>query len=214
MILISLSAVAAFPDAAFSNDKPYVSKKLHYAYITGYSDGSFRPYEFITRQEAAVIVCRLTDIASDNVYKKFKDVGADNWSYDAVERLYNMGIISGYDDGSFRPEVNITRAEFAVMLYGFTKDNEPKKEFWDLKDHWAKEYIEKAAAGGWFAGYTDGKNAKMPLAAAVPLAVYCIAHFFAGMATAASFAFIVFSITLLWYAVLLLRAYNTTRVKK
>ena len=156
MILISLSAVAAFPDAALSKDKPYVSKKLHYAYITGYSDGSFRPYEFITRQEAAVIVCRLTDIASDNVYKKFKDVGADNWSYDAVERLYNMGIISGYDDGSFRPEENITRAEFAVMLYGFTKDNEPKKEFWDLKDHWAKEYIEKAAAGGWFAGYTDG----------------------------------------------------------
>ena len=64
------------------------------------------------------------------------------------------------------------------------------------------------------AGYTNGKNAKMPLAAAVPLAVYCVAHFFAGMATAASFAFIVFSITLLWYAVLLLRAYNTTRVKK
>ena len=89
MILISLSAVAAFPDAVFSKDKPYVSKKLHYAYITGYLDGSFRPYEFITRQEAAVIVCRLTDIASDNVYKKFKDVGADNWSYDAVERLYN-----------------------------------------------------------------------------------------------------------------------------
>mgnify|MGYP000263975114 CR=1 FL=1 len=77
MILISLSAVAAFPDAAFSKDKPYVSKKLHYAYITAYSDGSFTPYEFITRQEAAVIVCRLTDIASDNVYKKFKDVGAD-----------------------------------------------------------------------------------------------------------------------------------------
>lgn len=67
-----------------------------------------------------------------------------------------MGIISGYDDGSFRPEENITRAELAVMLYGFTKDNEPKKEFWDLKDHWAKEYIEKAVAGGWFAGYTDG----------------------------------------------------------
>ena len=67
MILISLSAVAAFPDATFSKDKPYVSKKLHYAYITGYSDGSFRPYEFITRQEAAVIVCRLTDIASANV---------------------------------------------------------------------------------------------------------------------------------------------------
>ena len=58
------------------------------------------------------------------------------------------------------------------------------------------------------AGYTTGKNAK------VPLAVYCVAHFSAGAATVASFAFIVFSIMLLWYAVLLLRAYNTTRVKK
>ena len=64
------------------------------------------------------------------------------------------------------------------------------------------------------AGYTTGKNAKMPIVAAVPLAVYCVAHFSAGAATVASFAFIVFSIMLLWYAVLLLRAYNTTRVKK
>lgn len=64
------------------------------------------------------------------------------------------------------------------------------------------------------AGYTTGKNAKMPIVAAVPLAVYCVAHFSAVAATVASFAFIVFSIMLLWYAVLLLRAYNTTRVKK
>ena len=64
------------------------------------------------------------------------------------------------------------------------------------------------------AGYTTEKNAKMPVVAAVPLAVYCVAHFSAGAATVASFAFIVFSIMLLWYAVLLLRAYNTTRVKK
>ncbi len=64
------------------------------------------------------------------------------------------------------------------------------------------------------AGYTTGKNAKMPVVAAVPLAVYCVAHFSAVVATVASFAFIVFSIMLLWYAVLLLRAYNTTRVKK
>ena len=64
------------------------------------------------------------------------------------------------------------------------------------------------------AGDTTGKNATMPIVAAVPLAVYCVAHFYAGAATVASFAFIVFSIMLLWYAVLLLRAYNTTRVKK
>ena len=54
----------------------------------------------------------------------------------------------------------------------------------------------------------------MPLAAAVPLAVYSVAHFIPSAAAVASMAFIVFSILLVWYAVLLLRAYNDARVKK
>lgn len=53
-----------------------------------------------------------------------------------------------------------------------------------------------------------------PTAAAVVLAVYSVAHFIPSAATVASMAFIVFSILLLWYAVLLLRAYNDARVKK
>lgn len=54
----------------------------------------------------------------------------------------------------------------------------------------------------------------MPAAAAVPLAVYTVAHFLPQAALAASAAFIVFSIMLLWYAVLMLRAYSAARVKK
>lgn len=59
-----------------------------------------------------------------------------------------------------------------------------------------------------------GQPAKtMPVAAAVPLAVYTIAHFLPQAAMVAAIAFVIFSVVLLWYAVLMLRAYNTARVK-
>lgn len=51
----------------------------------------------------------------------------------------------------------------------------------------------------------------MPLAATVPLAVYSVAHFLPSLTTVASLAFVVFSVVLLWYAVLMLRAYNAAR---
>lgn len=53
----------------------------------------------------------------------------------------------------------------------------------------------------------------MPVAAAVPLAVYTVAHFFPQAATVEAVAFVIFSVVLLWYAVLMLRAYNAARVK-
>lgn len=54
----------------------------------------------------------------------------------------------------------------------------------------------------------------MPLAAAVPLAVYSVAHFLPAASLAASAAFVVFSVALLWYAVLMLRAYNAARIRR
>ncbi len=53
----------------------------------------------------------------------------------------------------------------------------------------------------------------MPVAAAVPLAVYTVTHFLPGAGLAASASFVLFSVVLLWYAVLMLRAYNGARVK-
>ena len=57
----------------------------------------------------------------------------------------------------------------------------------------------------------DQPARSMPLAATVPLAVYSVAHFLPSLATVASLAFVVFSVVLLWYAVLMLRAYNAAR---
>ena len=54
----------------------------------------------------------------------------------------------------------------------------------------------------------------MPAVAAVPLAVYTVAHFLPRAVMVAAVSFVVFSVVLLWYAVLMIRAYNAARVKK
>lgn len=69
------------------------------------------------------------------------------------------------------------------------------------------------AASVWMLRQAEQPSRKMPVAAVIPLSVYTVTHFLPQMAMAASLSFVVFSITLLWYAVLMLRAYNTTRTK-
>ena len=63
------------------------------------------------------------DIAPSGVDHKFNDI-SDYWAADYVDFLYNADITTGYSDGSFRPNQNISRAQFAVMLYRYLKLDE------------------------------------------------------------------------------------------
>ncbi len=65
------------------------------------------------------------DIAPYGVGHKFTDTG-DYWAADYVDFLYNANITTGYNDGTFRPNQNISRAQFAVMLYRYLKLDESK----------------------------------------------------------------------------------------
>ncbi len=85
--------------------------------INGYEDGSFRPDSQITRQEAAVIIADLLELESDGTQTHFTDsTDVADWASSAVEALAQAGILSGYEDGSFRPRSNITRAESVKVL--------------------------------------------------------------------------------------------------
>ncbi len=67
----------------------------------------------------------------------------DHWAIEYITKLSDKGIIRGYEDGSFRPETNITKAEFATMVQrAFSLSGE--KEYADVKGHWAEEYIKKS----------------------------------------------------------------------
>lgn len=132
----------------------------HYAYIVGYEDGTIRPNGHITRAEAATVFFRLlTDEARDaNLTDRspYPDVSAGAWYNKAIATLSRMGILSGYEDGSFRPNATVTRAEFAAMAARFDTEAKPvDTPFTDLTGCWAADEIAKAYGKGWVNGYGD-----------------------------------------------------------
>ncbi|AOY75627.1 S-layer homology domain-containing protein [Clostridium formicaceticum] len=85
----------------------------------------------------------------------FKDV-AGHWAESYITALVEAGAISGYPDGTFKPNNNITRAEFAtVLVKALDLEMAPGKVFQDTANHWAKDYIATAQANGILSGYDD-----------------------------------------------------------
>lgn len=132
----------------------------HFNYVIGYTDGTIRPNGNISRAEVATIFFRLlTDDARaefDSVENNFKDVAAGSWYNRAISTLAKAGILLGDENGNFRPNDSITRAEMATIIARFDKLTETGKTFTDIKGHWAQEAIEMAATKGWLNGYPDG----------------------------------------------------------
>jgi DMSO/TMAO reductase YedYZ molybdopterin-dependent catalytic subunit len=79
---------------------------------------------------------------------------AGHWAYAHINKLVALGVLSGYPDGSFRPDNNITRAEFAtVLVKAFQLENKSGKVFADTAQHWAKGFIATAASNSIVNGY-------------------------------------------------------------
>ena len=133
----------------------------HFAYIVGYGNGEVRPQNNITRAEVATIFFRLLtdDVRDENLTKtnRYSDVAATSWYNTAVSTLSSMGIITGYPDGTFRPNAAITRAEFAAIAARFDNDGDKTTaKFSDIATHWAKDEISIAYNNGWINGYPNG----------------------------------------------------------
>lgn len=153
--------------AAFvkTEPSPVITGKLetvdHFAYVSGYPDGTVRPEANVTREETAMIFYRLLkDSYRATVESKtnnFSDVAAERWSNDAISTLVNAGIFSGYPDGTFKPSAAITRAEFATIVAKLAgADETATQSFTDMNGHWAEKYVATAVKLGWIAGYDDG----------------------------------------------------------
>ncbi|HBD31713.1 MAG TPA: hypothetical protein DC027_08820 [Oscillibacter sp.] len=129
----------------------------HYAYLLGYEDGTVRPNGSISRAEVATVLFRLLkdDVRMQNLTKDnaYSDVSDTAWYAAAVSTLSKMGVISGYPDGTFRPNAPITRAEFAAMIARFDETaKSADTPFTDISGHWAENAIGKAYGNGWVEG--------------------------------------------------------------
>ena len=148
-------------DQTIQEDVPTLNKENHFAYMSGYLDGTFKPNQNITRAEVAVMFSRLIDedFDSDNYETtSFLDVAEDEWYSDRIGYIESLGIINGYPDSTFRPNAPITRAEFATIAANFDNLKETGDAYFsDLPDsHWAKNFVEMAYNRGWISGYPDG----------------------------------------------------------
>lgn len=94
-----------------------VSSAVAAGYVSGYSDGTIQPERYITREEAAVMLCKVIGLVpyepGANIYKDFS---ISQWSKPYIGAISNAGIMQGYSDGTFRPLGTITRAEAVTSI--------------------------------------------------------------------------------------------------
>ncbi len=108
-------------------------------------------------------ICVLAMVLSTVAFgATYTDVAEDSAYYEAVETLNKLGIIEGYEDGTFRPEDGVTRAEMAALIariqgYGDTALGAANTDFTDVpSSHWASGYVSNAAGLGIINGYGNG----------------------------------------------------------
>ena len=133
----------------------------HYAYIVGGPDGTVRPNDNITRAGVATIFFRLLkdSVRDANLLTgcTYTDVPDGHWANTAISTMTGLDIVRGYDAAAFGPGDPITRAQFAAICARFdTGKSNGSRTFSDIKGHWAKAYIERAAELGWISGFQDG----------------------------------------------------------
>lgn len=135
---------------------PSDGTKTHKAYIVGY-ERKFNPDGNITRAETAAMLARLDDSFDENesYTTTFADVDSALWYYRTVGFAESQNIITGYEDGTFKPEGSITRAEFASMIAKFAElDIENTyTPFEDVNGHWAADKIAACYEAEYIHGY-------------------------------------------------------------
>ena len=149
----------------------------HFSYVVGYAEDyrtgeatddedlwPVKPNNQITRAEVATIFYRLLEDEVRDEYdtttNDFSDVTADSWYNQTVSTLARMGIVKGYEDGTFRPNAPITRAEFGAIATRFFAETGATYEpgtFTDVTgDEWFANAIQDAVNLGLIGGYPDG----------------------------------------------------------
>ncbi|MBI9011728.1 MAG: S-layer homology domain-containing protein [Clostridiales bacterium] len=129
-------------------------------YISGYSDNTFKPKKSITRAEVATIFASALELNIDNPgNQKYLDVTSSHWAYNYIQLLDGTGLLSGFEDGTFKPEAPMTRAEIAQVIYNYwlykgVEVNIAPQET-GVDDHWAINAINSLYNYGLHTVFTE-----------------------------------------------------------
>ncbi|MCQ2748826.1 MAG: S-layer homology domain-containing protein [Clostridia bacterium] len=121
---------------------PYIAFVIDKKIMNGYPEGDFKPEGLITRAEVSKVLGDIYNVPDKGIENTFLSELREDWFKDQADELIRGGIIKGYDDGTFGPKRNITRAEFVALINrvnGFTPDREIPKE---IKDEFDKKFSD------------------------------------------------------------------------
>lgn len=161
LFLATLASAVITPVAvapAYAAEGPFTDVAADYIYaeqllalkeaniITGFSDGTYRPNDTISRQHVVAMLARVVDFEPQREAKHFSDVPTTHPYYKEITAAYRAGVIDGNGD-KFNPNASVTRAQMAKMLVKALELNEHKgNQFADVDDtYWSKDYINTLA---------------------------------------------------------------------
>lgn len=171
IVMAALMIVSMIPFTAFAADETtasdlsghwaenVITEWMDYGIINGYEDGTIRPNNKITRAEMTAMLDRVMDYQT-KANNTFSDL-SDSWYTDVILKANAAGVISGYPDGTVKPDATITRQEAVAMfsrVLSLDTKNAPEATFTDNADvaDWAKDAVNAMAAADYIHG-SDGQ---------------------------------------------------------
>ena len=116
--------------------------------LQGFPDGSFRPGSGLTRGEAAALMAKTAGLKPMEGKTVFKDVGPKHWAAASITAAKNAGLLTGYPDGTFRPQAALTRAEAITLLLKLSQQPDPGVALPALADITPKHWAARSVAVG------------------------------------------------------------------
>ena len=143
------------PNYTFYNEVLYLSSE---EIIYGFSDGTFKPNDTVTRAQAAIMIGRALDLNGNQRDTTFRDVTSNVTGSGYIAAAVEKGIISGFSDGTYRPYQPVSRGQMAIFLNrAFTLSIGQTNSFSDVSSNMAAyQSILNVAADGIASGYSDG----------------------------------------------------------
>lgn len=169
-----------FEDSKDHWAREYIESLYKEGIISGMDESTFAPEAIVTRAQLTKLIAQAAGLeVKDSQTRVFNDVASGEWYTAFINAAYSAGVINGYEDGSFKPDVPVTRQEMSKILC-IAADimnlphNEISVSFADhaLIDDWAKDYVASASSMGLFSGdernfFNPHNNATRAEAAAV-----------------------------------------------
>ncbi|MEL7329719.1 MAG: DUF3747 domain-containing protein, partial [Cyanobacteria bacterium J06559_1] len=147
------SGAPAFPDVVGDTYAGEINRAVQLGFIDGFAeDRTFRPQASLTREQLVSIVVEGLEVAPQGSVSSnpFPDVPSDRWSAAKIKTAQDLGIVTGYENGTFRPTQEVTRAELIAIMRRAAEyknstttlvANQTGDSFTDINGHWAEDTI-------------------------------------------------------------------------